>query len=182
MKMTETKEVRLPGHVRPERYELVLKPNLEDFTFTGEETIHLRLELSVDEITLHADELEIEGVFFFGVSGERLTHSTSLRVNPEPVEGLKEEKISYDKKAETVTFSFNRPLPKGRGELRLRFGGILNDKMRGFYRSSYEAAGKTCYLATTQFEATDARRAFPCIDEPAVKAVFDITIIAPGNC
>ena len=60
----------------------------------------------------------------------------------------------------------------------MEFTGILNDRLVGFYRSEYQdAEGQTRHLATTQFEATDARRAFPCWDEPAQKAVFDVTLI-----
>ncbi len=159
--------VRLATYIKPERYELVLRPNLEDFTFSGEETIYFDLERPVSEITLHADELKLESaVCTEAPSGQK----------------IEAKEISYNKEAETVTFIFPKVLERGSGKLHLKFKGVLNDKMRGFYRSSYEAAGKKCYLATTQFEATDARRAFPCIDEPAVKAVFDVTLIVPGHC
>src|SRR5207253_5331120 len=66
---------------------------------------------------------------------------------------------------------------RGPCRLRLPFPGTLNDKLRGFYRSSYkDQSGVTRLLAATQFEATDARRAFPCWDEPAFKAVFAVTL------
>src|SRR5207247_10782885 len=74
--------------------------------------------------------------------------------------------------------AFDRPIPKGTYSLRLVFRGTLNDKLRGFYRSKYkDAAGQEPWLAATQFEATDARRAFPCWDEPAFKAVFASTLL-----
>src|SRR5205807_590012 len=73
---------------------------------------------------------------------------------------------------------FSDPVAPGAWTLRLRFRGILNDKLRGFYRSTYkDAAGASKVLAATQFEATDARRAFPCWDEPAFKAVFATTLV-----
>src|SRR5262249_15890363 len=63
-------------------------------------------------------------------------------------------------------------------QLRIRFGGTLNDKLRGFYRSTYkDSSDATKVLAATQFEATDARRAFPCWDEPSFKAVFATTLV-----
>ncbi|MEK9194600.1 MAG: M1 family metallopeptidase, partial [Patescibacteria group bacterium] len=166
MKMTETsKSIRLADRGWPYRYRLIVRPNLADFTFITDEIAFFDLKESTTEITLHADELEVDRASYIQ-NGEEINS----------------QGIAYDDKAQTVTFSFVRELPSGRGELRLKFKGVLNDKMRGFYRSTYKQAGKTCYLATTQFEATDARRAFLCIDEPAAKAIFDITIIVPEGC
>ncbi|PIO38912.1 hypothetical protein AB205_0151840 [Aquarana catesbeiana] len=70
----------------------------------------------------------------------------------------------------------------GTGMLKIDFVGELNDKMKGFYRSKYNtASGEVRYAAVTQFEATDARRAFPCWDEPAIKATFDVILIVPKD-
>src|SRR3989344_79110 len=158
------KSVRLPVHVKPERYKIMLRPDLNEFTFTGEETISLSLEKPTNQITLHAAELEIESSEF-------------VHTDKETWAG----KISYDKKAETATFTFPKNIQKGKGQLKLIFRGILNDKMRGFYRSRYEIDGKLRHLATTQFESTDARRAFPFFDEPSQKAVFDVTLMVPAK-
>ena len=76
---------------------------------------------------------------------------------------------------------FALPLAVGATELRLQFDGVLNDKLAGFYRSKYAAGSEVRYLATTQFEATDARRAFPCWDEPALKATFTVTLVVPSD-
>lgn len=145
---------RLTPHVKPERYKIMLKPDLEKFSFAGEETIYLLLSKPTKEITLHCLEMEIE--------------STGA-------------KISYDEKSETATLSFSKSIPAGKHELNLKFKGILNDKMRGFYRSKYIVNGADKHIATTQFESTDARRAFPCFDEPSQKAVFDVTLMIPGH-
>ncbi len=155
-------KVRLPHYIKPERYELTVKPDLEGFLFEGEEGIELHLEKSVSEITLHAKELKISDVSYL---------SGGLRVTS--------NKLKYNTKAETATITFSKKLPKGKGKLSLKFKGVLNNYMRGFYRSRYIHDGKEKHLATTQFEATDARRAFPCFDEPAQKAVFDVTIMVP---
>ncbi len=130
--------------------------------FEGEETITIRLSKQVSSVTLHAKELDIFDAKF-QISNFK----------------FQTKNIKYDKKTETATFAFHRKLPKGRGELSLKFKGILNDKMRGFYRSQFTHLGKEKHIATTQFEATDARRAFPCFDEPARKAIFDVTIMVP---
>lgn len=158
------KNVQLPAYVRPERYKIILRPDLEKFIFQGEETIFLTLEEATTKIKLHADEIEIDEASF--------THK-NLRIPA--------QNISCYKKSETVKFTFPHKLPKGKGELYLKFKGVLNDKMRGFYRSKYTVGGVEKYMATTQFEATDARRAFPCIDEPAAKAIFDVTLMVPSH-
>jgi len=138
----------------------MLKPDLEKFIFEGEETIYLSLEKSTKQITLHSAEIEIETAEYIHKKNESWP-----------------AKISYDLKMETATFTFPKNLEKGKGELKLKFKGILNDKMRGFYKSKYTHEGKEKHLATTQFESTDARRAFPCFDEPAQKAIFDVTLM-----
>src|SRR5438094_9375218 len=83
-----------------------------------------------------------------------------------------------DTKNEQATLKLSQELNPGRWELQLTFSGILNDKLHGFYRSTYkDANGKEKALASTQFESTDARRAFPCCDEPASKTVFQVTLV-----
>lgn len=155
---------RLPSYIKPERYQLTIKPDLSGFTFAGEEVIFLKIEKSIKEITLHAKELKISDVFY---------KLDDFR--------LKASKVNYDEKAETVTLIFPTLLHIGKGEVHLKFAGVLNNNMRGFYRSRYMHEGKEKHMATTQFEATDARRAFPCFDEPAQKAIFDVTMMVPKD-
>ena len=148
----------------PERYVLKLKPDLEKFTFEGEETISILIKKPIQSITIHSKELEIEVAEIIHDGGKFFA-----------------SKISYDEKAETVTFHFPSTLGLGNAKLRLVFRGVLNDKLRGFYRSQYFVAGESRHMATTQFESTDARRAFPCFDEPAHKAIFDVTLLVPTH-
>jgi puromycin-sensitive aminopeptidase len=152
------KNVRLSNSILPIKYDIEMKPDLKNFTFSGVETIDIKVLKSVSSITLHSKEIDIE----------------TAKIN-----GKYADKITYNKKDETVTLFFANKIPAGRAKLTLVFQGILNDKMRGFYRSSYTLNGKTEHIATTQFEATDARRAFPCFDEPAYKAVFDVSLVVP---
>src|SRR6185295_9431441 len=85
---------------------------------------------------------------------------------------------SAEPASERYRLTFPAPLTPGTWRLRLAFTGTLNDKLRGFYRSTYkDPAGVPRVLAATQFEATDARRAFPCWDEPDFKAVFSTTLV-----
>ncbi len=156
------KSVRLGAHIKPTRYKITLKPDLEAFVFAGEETIFLTLDKDTKTITLHSKDIEI-------VSAEVIQGKYNIFAL----------KISYDDKAETATFNFQKAIEKGKAKLILIFRGTLNDRMHGFYRSRYEIDGKEYYMATTQFEATDARRAFPCFDEPASKAIFEVKLIVP---
>uniref|UniRef100_A0A8C8ISF0 Aminopeptidase n=1 Tax=Oncorhynchus tshawytscha TaxID=74940 RepID=A0A8C8ISF0_ONCTS len=101
---------------------------------------------------------------------------------PEGGEEINATGFNYQNEDEKVTLSFPSALQKGSGTLKIDFVGELNDKMKGFYRSKYATpAGEIRYAAVTQFEATDARRAFPCWDEPAIKATFDISLIVPKD-
>ena len=156
--------MRLPVHVAPVHYEITLKPDLEIHTFSGEETITIALDKSVNEITLHSKDLEIVSV--------SLGHSMPK---------FEVKKISYDSKLETATFVFPKKIARGRHKLHIVFRGILSDNMRGFYKSKYVVDGKERTMATTQFEATDARRCIPCFDEPAHKAVFKVHLVIPDG-
>src|SRR3990167_296924 len=153
--------VRLEKFIVPERYDIQLKPDLKNFTFEGVETILLTVSRKTRAITLHSKDLEIE--------------TAAVLIGRDKVFS----KISYNEKRETATFNFSKLIPKGKLKLIIVFTGVLNDKMRGFYRSKYNVREKEYYMATTQFEATDARRAFPCFDEPAHKAVFNVSLIIP---
>ncbi|KAF9148112.1 hypothetical protein BGX20_006449, partial [Mortierella sp. AD010] len=87
---------------------------------------------------------------------------------------------TFDENRETTTLTFESDLPKGPAVLNINYSGILNDKMAGFYRSSYkDADGNAKIMGVTQFEATEARRAFPCWDEPSAKATFSIKLVVP---
>ncbi|CAD7003787.1 unnamed protein product [Ceratitis capitata] len=96
---------------------------------------------------------------------------------------LQPSNISYSTDNETATLTFVQELPAdASGVLNISFAGELNDKMKGFYRSKYfTPGGEERYAGVTQFEATDARRCFPCWDEPAIKATFDITLVVPQD-
>ena len=162
--MTEQGRVLLPADVRPERYRITLAPDLDRFTFDGSESVDVRVESATRRIVLHAAELEIR---------RAALEQAGSTVEPAQVE--------TDEERETVTLVFDRPVAPGPAKLLLDFTGQLNDKMRGFYRSEYQVDGRKRHMAVTQFEATDARRAFPCWDEPAAKAVFEVTLTAPQD-
>lgn len=183
-KKPKTASVRLLRHILPEKYFITLKPDLESFTFAGEETVQLVVEKPDAQIVLHSLQIEIVTAEVV-VPGKPRTVSVkqgrrTIKKTVTSASQIWTSKISYNQKAETATLTFPKALPKGKCLLKIVFRGILNDKLRGYYRSSFTHDGKTKHLATTQFEATDARRAFPCFDEPNIKAVFDVTLIVPN--
>ena len=157
---------RLPTNVRPIKYRLSLRPDLDAATFQGEETVDVEILEPTIDVVLNASDLQIFSAQI-ALSDESTLSATS---------------IDIDESRERATLTFDKPLPQGRASLALKFTGILNDQLRGFYRSQYtDAEGRHRFLATTQFEATDARRAFPCWDEPSLKATFEVTLIIPSD-
>ncbi len=156
----------LPPGVRPERYVLKLRPDLHDFTFEGRAEIGILVEKPTKEVVLNALELEI------GDARVRLSNGRDLQATG----------IEVDGGEETALLAFAEELPLGPATLAVEYTGVLNDQMRGFYRSEYTTPeGERRFLGATQFEATAARRAFPCWDEPAHKATFQVTLVIPSE-
>ncbi|KAI9290700.1 hypothetical protein K502DRAFT_326607 [Neoconidiobolus thromboides FSU 785] len=160
----------LPTNVRPSHYVLTLTPDLNNFTFQGHAQIKIKVNEATSKIVLNSNEIEIQKAQIKNLQGKT-------------EQSFDSESISYDEKTTTATISFAQELEaETETELHLEFTGILNDKMNGFYRSSYDDEnGNKRYMATTQFEPADARKAFPCWDEPSIKATFDITLRVPSN-
>jgi aminopeptidase N len=148
---------RLPETAVPENYKLTFAPNFEKNNFAGEEAIKIRLLKPTSQIVLNAAEIEISKAAVVSGGGRQIAS------------------VSFDKEKETATFTVSKELQPGPITLEINYVGILNDQLRGFYLGKDDQGHK---YAVTQFEATDARRAFPSFDEPAYKATFDITVIA----
>jgi aminopeptidase N len=146
---------RLPANVSPQSYDLTFEPELANATFSGDETIHVRLEKPASSIVLNSAEIEFKEA--------TITAGSSRQTAA----------VALDGKSESATLTVPDSIPAGPADIHIRYTGILNDKLRGFYLSQ---TARRRY-AVTQFEATDARRAFPSFDEPAYKAVFRITLI-----
>src|SRR5277367_5010828 len=179
---TGVRAQRLPGGVHPVHYALTLTPDLKAATFSGEETIDLVLDAPSKSITLNAAEIK-----FGEVKVDVLPVATydygKLGSQPRPLSPLEADKrpqtaiTTLDHEKEQATFTFANELPAGKVTLAIRYTGVLNDKLRGFYLSKT----KTRNYAVTQFEPTDARRAFPSFDEPALKATYDITMVVDSG-
>ena len=156
---------RLSRDVLPRAYRIFLTPDLEAATFSGRVEIDVEVVEPVSAITLHAKNLQLSPatVTSAGVAHHAGSHETDER---------------YD----TVTFPFDQKIAAGPATLELAFTGILSDGLAGFYRSTYtDDAGVTHVIATTQFEHSDARRAFPCFDEPSLKATFQVNLTVPRD-
>lgn len=161
--LSQGREV-LPKNVKPVHYDVTLEPSFETFEYEGTVIIDLDVVEDTTSIALNTVELKIH---------ETIIQAGGVTVSSSP-------HLDYNKDTQTTTISFDQTIPAGQKiQLTQRFTGILNDDMAGFYRSSYkDKDGNDKYIATTQMEATDARRAFPCLDEPALKATFTVTLIA----
>jgi aminopeptidase N len=147
---------RLPENARPENYKLTFTPDLDQAKFEGDETISLRLLKPSSEITLNAVDIDFHDVTV--TSG-----GTTQKA-----------KVTPEKEKEMVALSVEKPLAAGPVAVHITYAGILNDEMRGLYLGKDDHGRK---YAASQFEATDARRAFPSFDEPDYKATFDITAV-----
>jgi len=156
---------RLLKSVTPTNYNLCLQPDLEKFTFKGSLAIDVKVSRSTKHVRMNSLNIDISLATFQGADQSFTT--TNVR---------------YDQEAETATLHFPQELPECEGQINLQFTGILDDKLKGFYRSKYTSPdGKEKYHAVSQFEPTEARRAFPCWDEPAIKATFEISMIIPND-
>ena len=150
---------RLPGTAVPEHYQLKMTPDFAHDSFAGEETIDVQVLQPASAITLNAAEIDFQE-----------TAITSAGVT-------QRAQITLDAKNETATLSVEKPLAVGPAQIHIVFLGTLNDKLRGFYRAN--ANGRK--YAVTQFEGSDARRAFPCFDEPAMKATFSVSLVVDNG-
>ncbi len=146
---------RLPDSIQPQHYSLTLEPNLKTATFTGKEKIDVTLAQPSASITMNAAEITFQSV--------KVTANGNTQ----------NAKVSEDKPKEQVTLRVPNAIPAGPATIQIEYTGILNNQLRGFYLSK---TAKRNY-AVTQFEPTDARRAFPSFDEPAMKATFSTTLI-----
>lgn len=160
--ITPGREV-LPGNVEPVHYDVKLEPDLQEATFKGDVSIGLNIVEDTNEISVNLLEIDIK--------------HTKLEIDGKV---LIPESSDCNTDTQTIKFTFCDTLPVGRkAVLSMNYVGQLNDKMAGFYRSSYvDKNGETKYMATTQMEPTDARRAVPCFDQPDMKSTWNVTLIA----
>ena len=155
---------RLIDSVRPSRYRISLQPDIQAATFTGRVVIDLTMSERCPEIRINCVDIDISLASLFW-DGSEFAAS-----------------VTYDPENEMAVLTTEVVPGPGHARLTMEFAGKLNQHLAGFYRSSYlDNDNNTVFIATTQFEATDARRAFPCFDEPDMKAVFEVELEVPSD-
>jgi aminopeptidase N len=170
----------LPDNVKPKHYDVSLKDlEFKTWTYKGTVTIDSEITKPTKEIVLNTLEIKILDA---KVTVDQTKSDQSIST----------KNFSYDEKAQRATISFDQELPvSSKAKVIIDFEGIMNNDMAGFYRSKYTPAAPAAksvprddewhYMLSTQFESCDARRAFPCFDEPNLKATFDFEIEVPTD-
>lgn len=167
----------LPATVKPVNYDLSIY-DIElggAFSYQGTVSILSKITKPTKDITLNTHQLKI--------------HSAEVSLEQK---SFKAADISYDAPRQRATLSFSEELPTSdKATVVIKFQGTINNDMAGFYRSKYKPAvtpassipkdGDEHVMFSTQFESCDARRAFPCFDEPNLKATFDFQIELPED-
>jgi len=163
----ETTPGKLPKDVVPQSYDIQLKPNIEKLTFSGSEVVTVNVQKPVKTMTLNAKEITINAAKLLGTrSGIEQT-----------------ARVALDTKEQTATLSFAKEIAPGTHQLALDFAGKINEAVEGLYYARYqeEGTGEKKLMLATHMEPTDARRMFPCWDEPSFRAKFRLNAVVPAN-
>ncbi|MGI8957874.1 MAG: M1 family metallopeptidase [Chthoniobacterales bacterium] len=153
---------KLPKEVRPTEYAIRIAPNVEKLTFIGSETIKIQVEIPVTKLVLNALEMEIESA---SVDGQ----------------ALPKKSIALDTSEQTLTLTLPNEIAAGEHEVAFKFSGKINVQGQGLFYARYQEQGTNGkkIMLGTQFEPADARRMFPCWDEPSFRARFQLTAVVP---
>src|SRR6266496_1795728 len=153
---------KLPNQVVPTEYAIRIVPNLDNFTFAGNESVKLNVRSPIHQLVLNGLELKIEAA---SLDGKELPLSA----------------IKTDNENELLTLTLPSELAAGDHSLTLRFTGKINQQGQALFYVPYQEQGSGArkVMLGTQFEATDARRFFPCWDEPAFRARFQLAVVVP---
>ncbi len=153
---------QLPKTVVPRGYVLRLQPDLEKFTLLGKVAVDLEVRQPVREIRFNALELEITRATLFAPEAREL--------HPQAVEGK-----------QMIALPLAQEIAPGKYRLELEFSGTLGEQAQGLFYVKYAAPSGKKVMLGTQMEPTDARRMFPCWDEPAFRATFELTVVVPAR-
>ena len=160
-----TKKNRLPKIAIPNRYEINLDVDIDNFKYKGDEVVYLEIVEDTVEFELNSVGIDIHNAF---VENDNNMHH--------------EASVNYVKEDEKIILTFEETVKAGDWKLYISFDAEIVDDLRGFYRSSFkDSNGIQKWIATTQFEPTAARMAFPCWDEPEYKSVFSVSLTSNSN-
>ena len=160
-KKTNASANRLGDIVKPISYKLFFNTDFKDFVYEGTEEILVSISKPTHSIKINSNKIKFK---YAKIMSGGASQDCSVKI---------------DQKNKVATLSFNKAV-SGQATLLITFSGINNEDMYGFYKSGYvNQNGKKEYILTSQFEAADARAAFPCFDEPSFKATFDVTMEIP---
>ena len=155
----------LSNKIFPSKYNISIQPDIEKMSFQGTVSVNINILEPTEEITLHSVDLSLISVELHISTNEVLAPTV----------------IMPNKAKETVTLKFENSLPKCNAILKIKFSGNIGSNLRGLYLSKYKSSSQEKTMISTQFEPTDARRMFPCWDEPSYKAIFIIELIIPQH-
>jgi puromycin-sensitive aminopeptidase len=148
------KVARLLEHIKPKHYDLTYRFSQADTSFSAEEVVEFELQSATKELIWHGVGLDI--------SKAKVDGQTAA--------------VSFDAKAQTVTFAVEESVESGSHKLSLEFSGPIQDSLHGLYRSPFQMNGQQEWIIMTQLEAVHAREVLVCIDEPAAKATFELAL------
>ncbi len=186
MDRSDASKYQLPRSVVPRHYDILVRPDFASFRFSARVVVDVEVREPVDRITVHSLGLKITAAQMVDSQGRRRdAAATQGRVRfVDAVTGETSEEqfasaAALDEKSQTAVFSFGATLEEGAGKLSVEYeGSLVQPSLEGFYRSRWTDDNKADHwVATTQFEATHARRAFPCWDEPAAKATYSVSFV-----
>jgi len=163
----KVRDVRLPRHLVPVNYKLELVPFIvpDNFSIRGYAEIEMHCTEGAFNVTLHVADMVVEN-----------DTVALMEKDGAPVDIFN---IDYDLDREFIVVNLNAGLEAGKNYvIRIHYTAYLKDNLKGFYRSVYKdrTTGEEEYIAVTQFQPTDARRAFPCFDEPGIKATYEVSL------
>ena len=158
---------KLPKDVVPSSYDIRLKPNIEKRTFAGSETVTVDVHKATRAITLNVNAVTIA--------------SAKLVGSKDPAERV--AVVAINATQQTATLTFPEEIAPGSYQLLIDFAGVINQSGQGLFYATYqeEASGEKKTMLGTQMEPNDARRLFPCWDEPSFRAKFRLTSTVPAN-
>ncbi|HEV3088491.1 MAG TPA: hypothetical protein VGX96_14860, partial [Candidatus Elarobacter sp.] len=156
----DTTPGRLPKNVVPTDYRIALVPDVTAKTLRGNENVALDVRRPTARIVFNTHDIVVSEARF---------------------DGTRVAKIATDNEKQLTTLTLARPAPAGHHVLTLAYTGKIEDSPDGLFAQDYtKADGSTARMLSTQFESTDARRAFPSWDEPAFRASYQLTVTLPA--